>query len=40
MCPEAEKAAHETVNLPLHPRAGENTVRRTVEFISRFQPAG
>jgi dTDP-4-amino-4,6-dideoxygalactose transaminase len=38
-CPEAEKASREVVNLPLHPRAGENTVRRTVEFISRFSPA-
>ncbi len=39
-CPEAEKASRETVNLPLHSRAGESTIRRTVEFISRFQPAG
>jgi dTDP-4-amino-4,6-dideoxygalactose transaminase len=36
MCPEAEKAAREVVNLPLHPRAGERTVRRTVDFITRF----
>ncbi len=39
MCPEAEKAAAETVNLPLHPRASERTVRRTVEFITQFNPA-
>lgn len=39
MCPEAEKAAAQTVNLPLHPRAGEKTVRRTVEFITQFTPA-
>ncbi|HOK96039.1 MAG TPA: DegT/DnrJ/EryC1/StrS family aminotransferase [Anaerohalosphaeraceae bacterium] len=39
MCPEAEKAAAETVNLPLHPRAGEKTVRRTADFISQFTPA-
>jgi dTDP-4-amino-4,6-dideoxygalactose transaminase len=36
MCPEAEKAAREVVNLPLHPRASERTVRRTVDFITRF----
>jgi dTDP-4-amino-4,6-dideoxygalactose transaminase len=40
MCPEAEKASREVVNLPVHPRAGEKTVRRTVEFINRFTPAG
>lgn len=39
LCPEAEKAATETVNLPLHARAGEKTVRRTVEFITQFTPA-
>ena len=39
MCPEAEKAAAETVNLPLHPRAGEKTVQRTVEFMTQFTPA-
>jgi len=33
-CPEAEKAAREVVNLPLHPRADEKTVRRTVDFIT------
>ena len=38
MCPEAEKAAEETVNLPLHPRTSEKTIRRTVDFISRFHP--
>lgn len=36
MCPQAEKACAEVVNLPLHPRAGERTVRRSVEFISEF----
>lgn len=36
MCPEAEKASREVVNLPLHPRANEETARRTVEFITRF----
>jgi perosamine synthetase len=39
MCPEAEKASGETVNLPLHPRVSEKTIRRTVDFISRFNPA-
>jgi len=36
MCPEAEKASREVVNLPLHPRASERTAKRTVEFIIRF----
>jgi dTDP-4-amino-4,6-dideoxygalactose transaminase len=35
-CPEAEKASREVVNLPLHPRAGERTVERTVDFITQF----
>ena len=39
MCPQAEKASRETVNLPLHPRVSEKTVRRTVEYISQFRPA-
>ncbi|MGA2323107.1 MAG: DegT/DnrJ/EryC1/StrS family aminotransferase [Sedimentisphaerales bacterium] len=38
MCPEAEKASREVVNLPLHPRATKKTVRRTVEFITGFTP--
>ncbi len=38
MCGEAEKAGNEVVNLPLHPRTNENTVKRTVEFITRFTP--
>jgi dTDP-4-amino-4,6-dideoxygalactose transaminase len=36
MCPEAEKACREVVNLPLHPRVNEKTVRRTSDFITRF----
>ena len=36
VCPQAEKAAREVVNLPLHPRAGEKTAKRTVEFITQF----
>lgn len=39
MCPEAEKAAKEVVNLPLHPRAGKRTVERSVEFITRYTQA-
>ena len=35
-CPQAEKAAREVVNLPLHPRVNEKTARRTVEFINGF----
>lgn len=40
MCPQAERAATQVVNLPLHPRAGEKTVERTVDFITRFTQAG
>jgi perosamine synthetase len=36
MCPEAEKAAREVVNLPLHPRVSEKTAVKTVEFITCF----
>jgi dTDP-4-amino-4,6-dideoxygalactose transaminase len=36
MCPEAEKASREVVNLPLHPRVDERTARKTVEFITSF----
>lgn len=36
MCPEAEKASREVVNLPLHPRVNEKTAKRTVEFVTRF----
>jgi dTDP-4-amino-4,6-dideoxygalactose transaminase len=39
MCPEAEKASKEVVNLPLHPRVGEKTIKRSVEFITRFTKA-
>ena len=38
MCPVAEKASKETVNLPLHPRVSEKTILRTVDFITRFNP--
>ncbi len=33
MCPEAERASREVVNLPLHPRANEATARRSIDFI-------
>jgi dTDP-4-amino-4,6-dideoxygalactose transaminase len=36
MCPEAEKAARETVNLPLHLRVSEKTAVKTIEFIAGF----
>ncbi len=36
MCPEAEKAGREVVNLPVHPRVNEKTVLKTVDFITRF----
>jgi len=39
MCPEAEKASNEVINLPLHPRAGEKTAKRTVDFITSFTEA-
>jgi perosamine synthetase len=40
MCPEAEKAAREVVNLPLHLRASKKTVERSVDFITCFTQAG
>jgi perosamine synthetase len=36
MCPEAEKASQEVVNLPLHPPANEKTVEKAVKFITKF----
>jgi len=36
MCPQAEKASREVVNLPLHSRVNEKTAKRTVNFITRF----
>ena len=33
MCPVAEQACREVVNLPTHPRAGEDVARRSVEFL-------
>lgn len=39
MCPKAEKAANEVVNLPVHPRVSEKTAKKTVDFITRFTQA-
>ena len=39
MCPIAERASREVVNLPVHPRANERTARRTVDFITTIGPA-
>ena len=36
LCPEAEKACREVVNLPTHPRAGTRTARRSVAFIAQI----
>jgi len=36
ICPQAEKAVGEVVNLPLHPRVDRKTVERTVEFVTGF----
>lgn len=40
MCPVAEQACREVVNLPLHPRASRKTAERSVEFIASIGPAG
>ncbi|MCP4592254.1 MAG: hypothetical protein GY842_16090 [bacterium] len=39
LCPEAERASREVVNLPVHPRTDRETARRSVEFINRIGPA-
>jgi len=39
MCPEAEKASREVVNLPTHPRGDEATARRSVAFVRGIGPA-
>jgi dTDP-4-amino-4,6-dideoxygalactose transaminase len=36
MCPEAEKAGREVVNLALHPRTNRKTAKKAVEFITVF----
>lgn len=37
-CPQAEKAAKEVVNLPLHPRTNEKTIKKVIDFITRYTP--
>ena len=37
MCPEAEKAAREVVNLPVHPRVSTATASKVVDFICKFE---
>ena len=39
MCPVAERACREVVNLPTHPRADEATARRSVAFVASIGPA-
>jgi dTDP-4-amino-4,6-dideoxygalactose transaminase len=39
LCPVAEQAAREVVNLPTHPRADAATARRGVEFLKTIEPA-
>jgi hypothetical protein len=36
MCPEAEQASREVVNLPLHTRVNEKTAEKTIQFITGF----
>jgi len=38
MCPVAEQACREVVNLPTHGRAGRATARRSVDFIRQIGP--
>ena len=38
LCPVAERASTEVVNLPLHPRVSEATARKTVNFLKPFGP--
>lgn len=39
MCPEADKASHEVVNLPCHMRASESTAKRSVAFLAKLANA-
>jgi len=38
MCPQAERAARQVVNVPTHPRATADTAARTVDFIRQIGP--
>ena len=35
MCPQAERASREVINLPTHRRVGEGDLRRTLEFVRK-----
>jgi dTDP-4-amino-4,6-dideoxygalactose transaminase len=35
MCPNADRAANEVVNLPTHPRVSDRQARRVVQFLNR-----
>ena len=39
MCPVAEQAAREVVNLPTHPRANEKVAQRSVDYVCKIGPA-
>lgn len=39
ICPVAEKACRQVVNLPTHMRVTERTARKTVDFITKFTQA-
>jgi dTDP-4-amino-4,6-dideoxygalactose transaminase len=39
MCPVAEQACREVVNLPTHRRASPATAKRSVAFVRRIGPA-
>ena len=39
LCPIAEKACNQIVNLPTHMRVSEKTARKTVDFITQFTQA-
>lgn len=38
MCPEADRASREVVNLPMHPRTSPATARRSVDFLATIGP--
>ena len=40
MCPVAEQASRDVINLPMHPRAGTATAERSVAFVRQIGPAG
>ena len=39
LCPQADRASRETVNLPLHRRCSEAVARKGVEFLASIGPA-